>query len=183
MNDALITLVGNIATDVTPVLGLDKGTPLATFRVASSARHFDKESGTWQTTNTIFANVACWRTMAEHVQACLKKGDAVVVHGRLRQRKWETREGQPRQDLEIEALAVGLDLGRVPAVRAQMARADQQPADSAGGTAGSPGDGHGVDKGDVGASSGEDSGAVAADAAPSSGGRSGAVEEVTAAAS
>lgn len=115
MIDTQITLVGNVVAD--PRLNLTKeGRPFTTFRVASTPRRFDRGTGEWRDGDTLFAGVTCWRGLAENTATCLKKGQAVIVVGRLSVRPYETRDGEKRQSVDIDALAIGPDLGRAVAI-------------------------------------------------------------------
>jgi single-strand DNA-binding protein len=112
MLDTQVTVVGNVVTD--PKMNLTKDLqPFTTFRIASTPRRFDRSSGQWRDGDTSFLGVTCWRGLAENTAACVKKGQTVIVVGRLSVRLYETREGQQRQSTEIDAAAVGPDLGRV----------------------------------------------------------------------
>jgi len=81
------------------------------FRVASTARRFDREQSTWIDGDSVFLRVTCWRQLAENVYASVRKGDPVVVTGRLATKPYEV-EGQRRSSYELEATSVGFDLGR-----------------------------------------------------------------------
>lgn len=114
MNEPFITVVGNLAGPprqrTTPA-----GTSVADFRIAATPRLRDRESGEWSDGETIWFGVTAWRQLAVHCGASLKKGDKVVVSGRLSTRSWETETGERRAGLEVEAASVGLDLSRGPA--------------------------------------------------------------------
>lgn len=111
MHDTQVTVVGNLVAD--PRFGNTKeGHPVASFRLASTARRFDRGVGEWRDGETLFANVTCWRGLAENVVASLKKGCAVIVLGRLNVRPWETKDGDRRESVDIDALAVGSELSR-----------------------------------------------------------------------
>ena len=111
MHEPLITVVGNVAGPArqrtTPA-----GVQVADFRIAATPRRQDKAAGTWTDGETMWFGVNVWRSLAEHCTASLKKGDRVVVTGRLTTRSWEVEGGERRHGLEIEASSVGLDLGR-----------------------------------------------------------------------
>ncbi|WP_417562693.1 single-stranded DNA-binding protein [Microbacterium sp.] len=103
-----ITIVGNLAAEPerrrTP-----GGTPVTTFRVASSQRHYDKEKDSWVDTGTNWYQVSAFRSLADHAAASLHKGDRVIVTGRLKLREWETQKGKGLS-VEIDADGVGHDL-------------------------------------------------------------------------
>lgn len=111
MQQPPFTLVGNIVTD--PQLRVTKdGVPVANFRIASTPRRYDSTAGQWRDGDTIFMGVSCWRATAQNVHASMRKGDPVLVTGRLAQHSFEGKDGQTRTSIEIEATAVGPDLAR-----------------------------------------------------------------------
>jgi single-strand DNA-binding protein len=110
MNDTYVTVVGN-AVDAPAQRQLENGTSVCNFRVASTARRFDRESGKWADGDSLFLKVACWRQLAENVVHSVGKGDPVIVVGRLYTRSYEV-EGQRRSSYEMEAVSVGHDLCR-----------------------------------------------------------------------
>ena len=111
MNETWVTVIGNVASDVswrrTP-----GGAEVANFRLMSTERRFEAESGSWEDGLRLAVRVNCWRRLGENVRACVTKGDPVVVRGRLNTREFEV-DGVRRSSTEIEARAVGLDLARV----------------------------------------------------------------------
>ncbi|HEY0485400.1 MAG TPA: single-stranded DNA-binding protein [Mycobacteriales bacterium] len=110
MNDTYVTVVGN-AVDAPTHRQFENGTSVCNFRVASTARRFDRESGRWADGDSLFLKVACWRQLAENVVHSVGKGDPVIVVGRLYTRSYEV-EGQRRSSYEIDAVSVGHDLCR-----------------------------------------------------------------------
>jgi single-strand DNA-binding protein len=110
MNETYVTVVGN-AVDAPTRRVLENGTSVCNFRVASTARRFDKEAGHWADGDSLYLKVTCWRQLADNVDASLHKGDPVVVTGRVFTRPYE-REGQQRSSYEMEAVSVGHDLAR-----------------------------------------------------------------------
>jgi single-strand DNA-binding protein len=101
------TIIGNLVDD--PELRVTTtGTAVANLRVAVTQRI--QHNGTWRDGETSFFRVTCWRDQAEHLADSLGKGDRVMVTGRLRQRSWETPEGDKRSVTEIEADEVGASL-------------------------------------------------------------------------
>ncbi|MDK6302494.1 single-stranded DNA-binding protein [Corynebacterium sp. UMB9976] len=107
--DTPITLVGNIVAD--PELRYTQsGAAVASFRVASTPRRYDAQAGQWVDGEALFLTCNIWRQAAENVANSLNKGDRVVVTGRLRQRSFETREGEKRTVFEVEAEEVGPSL-------------------------------------------------------------------------
>jgi single-strand DNA-binding protein len=112
MLDTHITVVGNLVADPRFVT-LPNGQSMATFRLASTPRRFDRGSGEWRDGETLYASVTCWRALAENVATSLKKGQAAIVTGRLSTRQYETKEGEKRVSVDIDATAVGPELSRV----------------------------------------------------------------------
>lgn len=110
MNDAMITVVGNVAAEPRYLI-TKNGTPLLSLRLASTPRRFDRDTGQWRDGDTMFLTVTCWRSLAANAQEALRKGDPVVVTGRLRLREYE-RDGERRLSVEVDASTVGHDLGR-----------------------------------------------------------------------
>lgn len=111
MNETMVTVIGHVATD--PTLRLTQGgARVASFRLASTERRFDKGTNGWRDGSTTFYTVTTWRNVAENVCGSVEKGQPVVVHGRLRDSSYDTKEGQRRTVFEIEAFALGHDLSR-----------------------------------------------------------------------
>jgi single-strand DNA-binding protein len=107
-SDNHTSIVGNLAAD--PELRFtNNGTPVANLRVAVTTRVQDKD-GTWRDGETSFHKVNVWRDQAHNLTDSLAKGDRVMVTGRLRQRTWETPEGDKRTVTEIDADEVGASL-------------------------------------------------------------------------
>jgi single-strand DNA-binding protein len=110
MNETTMVVVGNLVDD--PRLRkTESGVDVASFRVASTSRRYDRESARWVDSASLFLNVTCWRALGSNVAASLHKGDPVVVTGRVFTRTYE-RDGQLRSSYELEATAVGPDLAR-----------------------------------------------------------------------
>ena len=111
MNETMVTVVGHVAND--PHLrATSSGAKVAGFRLASTERRFDKGLNAWRDYSTTFWSVSCWRGAAENVVDSLEKGQPVVVHGKMRDKSWEDKDGQARTSLEIDAVIVGHDLTR-----------------------------------------------------------------------
>ena len=127
MNEINVTVAGVVGSDIRFTPG-DKGAR-AGFRLASSSRYFDKAKGSWTDGPTTWLDVVCWRRLAEHVYDCVKKGEPVIVVGRLQVRAWETETSKGRTP-EITATAVGHDLtwGRA---KYERRRPDAIPTDEA----------------------------------------------------
>lgn len=111
MNDALITVVGFVAMEPHFEV-LASGTSLMSLRIGSTPRRFDRDLGQWRDEDPMYLTVNCWRSLADNLQSCeLKRGDPVIVTGRLRIREY-TKDGDPRFSAQIEATTVGHDLSR-----------------------------------------------------------------------
>ncbi|MFC0532236.1 single-stranded DNA-binding protein [Phytohabitans kaempferiae] len=119
MFDTNITIIGNVMTAPEWRRTSQSNTLVAHFKVASTARRLDRESGRWVDGNSLRVRVSCWRKLAEGVASSVMVGDPVVVVGRLYTRDWTDTEGNARVTYEMEALAVGHDLSRG---RARFAR-------------------------------------------------------------
>jgi single-strand DNA-binding protein len=121
-DDTQITIVGNLVDDpqlrYTPT-----GNAVAHFRVASTPRFRDQQSGEWKDGDSLFLTCNVWRQAAENVAESLQRGMRVIVSGRLRQRSYETREGEKRTVYEIEADEVGPSLRNASAKITRSARA------------------------------------------------------------
>jgi single-strand DNA-binding protein len=107
--ETVITIIGNLVDD--PELRFTpSGAAVANFRVASTPRTFDRQSGEWRDQETLFLSCSVWRQAAENVAESLQKGMRVVVQGRLKQRSFETREGEKRTVFELDVDEVGPSL-------------------------------------------------------------------------
>jgi single-strand DNA-binding protein len=107
--DTQITIVGNLVED--PNLRFTpSGQAVASFRVASTPRYMDRQTNEWKDGESLFLTCNVWRQAAENVAESLQRGMRVIVQGRLRQRSYETREGEKRTVYEIEADEVGPSL-------------------------------------------------------------------------
>jgi single-strand DNA-binding protein len=107
-----IVVVGNVLTAPEWRKTASTGALVATFRIASTARRMDRESGRWIDGDSLRLRVSCWRRLAEGVSASIAVGDPVVVMGRLFTRDWTDNDGNPRLSYEMEASAIGHDLAR-----------------------------------------------------------------------
>jgi single-strand DNA-binding protein len=107
--ETMVTVVGNLTTD--PELRFTPaGAAVANFTVASTPRVFDRESGAWRDGDPMFLRCSVWRQYAENVAESLVRGARVVVHGRLRQRSYDTKEGEKRNVTELEVDELGPSL-------------------------------------------------------------------------
>ncbi len=129
--DTTITVAGNLTAD--PELRYTAtGVPVAAFTVAASRRVYDSDSGQWKDGDTLFLRCSAWRDLAEHAAESLTKGMRVVVTGRLRQREYETTEGDKRTVYEVDADDVGPSLRWATAKVAKTTRdRAPHPADTA----------------------------------------------------
>lgn len=114
-NDVSITIVGNLVSDP-EVRFLPNGSGVCTFTVASTPRVFDKNANAWSDGDPLFMRCSAWRELGENAGECLSKGMRVIVSGRLKQRSFETREGEKRTVVELDVEAVGPDLRYATAV-------------------------------------------------------------------
>ena len=114
MYEAVATVVGTVVTE--PVKrDLPSGEQMVSFRLASTARRLDRETGEWVDNGTLFLTVSCWRRLVAGVDASIHRGDPVIVQGQLRSNEYHTREGAQRRDLEMRAHTLGPDLTRCTA--------------------------------------------------------------------
>lgn len=119
--ETVITVIGNL-TDDPELKFLSSGVAVAKFRVASTPRSLDKESGQWKDGDPLFLACTAWRQMGENVAESLQRGARVVVTGRLRQRSYETPQGEKRTVYELEVDEVGPSLRYATAKVSKMAR-------------------------------------------------------------
>jgi single-strand DNA-binding protein len=133
--DTQITIAGNLVSDpelrYTPT-----GQAVATFRVASTPRFMDRNTNEWKDGESLFLSCNVWRQAAENVAESLQRGMRVIVNGRLRQRQYETREGEKRTVYEVEVDDVG------PSLRNASAKVTKSNRSSGGGGFGGGGGGN-----------------------------------------
>lgn len=120
MNDTHITIVGNVV-DEPRLRQTQSGVPVTSFRIGSTSRRFDRETGTWIDNERLFATVTCWRAMAQNVAMSLRKGQPVVVTGRFYSREY-VKDEATRMSYELDALAIGHDLARGTSEFTKVAR-------------------------------------------------------------
>ena len=119
--DTQITIAGNLVDD--PELRFTpSGQPVARFRIASTPRFRDNASGEWKDGDSLFLTCNVWRQAAENVAESLQRGMRVIVSGRLRQRSYETKEGEKRTVYEVEVDDVGPSLRNASAKVAKVSR-------------------------------------------------------------
>jgi single-strand DNA-binding protein len=142
--DTSITIIGNLVSDpelrYTPT-----GQAVATFRVASTPRYMDRQTNEWKDGDSLFLSCNVWRQAAENVAESLQRGMRVIVSGRLRQRSYETKEGEKRTVYEVEVDEVG------PSLRNASAKVTRSTRSGGGGGGfGGQGSGQGSGQGGYG---------------------------------
>jgi single-strand DNA-binding protein len=154
--DTQITVVGNLVSDpelrYTPT-----GVAVANFRVASTPRTFDRQANEWKDGDSLFLTCNVWRQAAENVAESLQRGMRVIVSGRLRQRSYETKEGEKRTVYEVEVDEVG------PSLRNASAKVNRAARTGAGGGSAGPGGAGGRSPGGQGNAGGAESDPWASD--------------------
>ncbi|GAA2618293.1 single-stranded DNA-binding protein [Actinomadura fulvescens] len=124
--DTVITIVGNLVED--PNLRFTpSGQAVASFRIASTPRFFDRQANEWKDGEALFLTCNVWRQAAENCAESLQRGMRVIVQGRLKQRSYETREGEKRTVFEIEVDEVG------PSLRNATAKVNKTQRQGGGG--------------------------------------------------
>lgn len=132
--DTTITIVGNLVDD--PELRFTpSGAAVAKFRIASTPRFLDKQTNEWKDGDALFLSCNVWRQAAENVAESLTRGMRVIVSGRLRQRSYETKEGEKRTVYEVEVDEVG------PSLRNATAKVNRAQRSGGGGSGGGYGGG------------------------------------------
>jgi single-strand DNA-binding protein len=127
--ETVITVVGNLVDD--PELRFTpSGAAVANFRLASTPRTYDRQSGEWKDGETLWLGCSVWRQAAENVAESLTKGTRVLVQGRLKSRQYETREGEKRTVFEIDVDEIG------PSLRNATAKVNKTTRSGAGGGGG-----------------------------------------------
>ncbi|MFF5081943.1 single-stranded DNA-binding protein [Actinoplanes sp. NPDC000266] len=172
--ETTITVVGNL-TDDPELRFTPSGAAVAKFRIASTPRTLDRQSGEWKDGEPLFLACNIWRDAAEHVAESLQRGSRVIVQGRLRQRSYETREGEKRTVYELEVDEIGPSLRYATAKVQRMNRSGGGPGggNSGGGFGASGGGGGGNRQQSSGGGGGNNFDDPWATAAPASGNRSG----------
>jgi single-strand DNA-binding protein len=134
--DTVITVVGNLTAD--PELRFTpSGAAVANFTVASTPRIFDRQNNEWKDGDALFMRCSIWREAAENVAESLTRGSRVVVQGRLKQRSYETKEGEKRTVVELEVDEIG------PSLRYATAKVNKASRSGGGGGFGGGGGGGG----------------------------------------
>jgi single-strand DNA-binding protein len=134
--DTVLTVIGNLTAD--PELRFTpSGAAVANFTVASTARTYDRNAEQWRDGEALFLRCSLWRQPAEHVADSLTRGSRVIVQGRLRQRSYETREGEKRTVVELEVDDIGPSLRYATATITKQARTHDSGSGGDTGVAGS----------------------------------------------
>jgi single-strand DNA-binding protein len=107
--DTNLTVVGNL-TDDPELRFTPSGAAVANFTVASTPRFLDKQTNEWKDGDALFLRCSVWRQAAENVAESLQRGARVIVTGRLKQRSYETKEGEKRTVYEVEVDEIGPSL-------------------------------------------------------------------------
>jgi len=132
--ETVITVVGNLTAD--PELRYTQnGLAVANFTIASTPRTFDRAANDWKDGEALFLRASVWREFAEHVAGSLSKGARVIATGRLKQRNYETKEGEKRTSFEIEVDEIG------PSLRYATAQVTRTTSGGGGGARGGQGQG------------------------------------------
>ncbi|HEX6875774.1 MAG TPA: single-stranded DNA-binding protein [Nocardioidaceae bacterium] len=125
MGDTYVTFHGWVGNEVTH--REVNGVAVANLRVASTPRI--KRKGQWMDGDTTWYSVSAWRSLADNIRDSVKKGDAVIVHGKLRTDAWKREDGQVSSTLLVEASFVGHDLSRGTSVFLRSTKQDRQEVD------------------------------------------------------
>lgn len=140
LGDTPITIIGNLVAD--PELRFtSSGQPVAQFRVASTPRMRDQATGEWKDGESLFLTCSVWRQAAENVAESLQRGMRVIVNGRLKQRTYDTKEGERRTVYEVEVEEVGPSLRNASAKVNRVSRSGGQGGGFGGGNQGGYGGG------------------------------------------
>ena len=110
MNDIITTVIGNAVTDVS-LRVTSSGTSVASFRIASNSRRFDKSTNSWIDQEPSYLSITAWSQLAENVALSVHKGQGLVVTGKLKVRQWQDAD-KSGTNVEIDAIAIGHDLNR-----------------------------------------------------------------------
>src|SRR3954467_14149692 len=142
--DVTITVIGNL-TDDPELRFTPSGAAVAKFRIASTPRIMDKTTNEWKDGEPLFLACNIWRQAAENVAESLQRGARVIVTGRLKQRSYETREGEKRTVMELEVDEIGPSLKCATAKVQKMQRSGGFGFGSGGGNSGGNGVGGNLD--------------------------------------
>lgn len=134
--ETTITIIGNL-TDEPELRFTPSGAAVCKFRVASTPRTLDRASGEWKDGDALFLQCIVWRQMAENAAESLTRGSRVILSGRLKQRSYETREGEKRTVFEVDVDEIGPSLKYATAKVQKMSRTSSAGSSS---TPAAPGD-------------------------------------------
>lgn len=130
--ETVITVVGNLTSD--PELRYTQnGLAVANFTIASTPRNFDRATSEWKDGESLFLRASVWREFAEHVAGSLTKGSRVIASGRLKQRSYETKEGEKRTSMELEIDEIGPSLRYATATLTRTQSSSRGGAPASGG--------------------------------------------------
>jgi single-strand DNA-binding protein len=133
--ETVITVIGNLTSD--PELRwTPSGAAVANFTIASTPRTLDRESQEWKDGEALFLRCSVWRQAAENVAESLTRGSRVMAQGRLRQRSFDTKEGEKRTVVELEVDEIGPSLRYATATIAKAAHSGDAPGRGASGGTG-----------------------------------------------
>ena len=139
--ETIITVVGNLTAD--PELRFTpSGAAVASFTIASTPRTFDRNTNEWKDGEALFLRCSIWRQAAENVAESLQRGMRVIASGRLKQRSYETREGEKRTVIELDVDEIG------PSLKYASAKVNRTQRSSTGGGFGASGSGSGSGSGE-----------------------------------
>jgi single-strand DNA-binding protein len=128
VHEIFVTVMGNVASR--PKSALTKsGHSVASFRLASTPRRYDRSRGSWTDGTTTWFTVTCWRGLADHVASSVTVGDPLIVHGRLQSKEFTREDGSKGSSLDIEATSAGHDLTRGTSM---FKKGDPRPAADSG---------------------------------------------------
>ena len=125
--ETVITVVGNLTSDP-EIRFTPSGAGVANFTIASTPRTFDKNSNEWKNGEALFLRCSIWREAASNVAESLERGMRVIAQGRLKQRSFETREGEKRTVIELEVDEIGPSVRYATAKVNRAERGSQQRA-------------------------------------------------------
>ena len=123
MNDIITTVIGNAVTDVS-LRVTSTGASVASFRIASNSRRFDKSTNSWIDQEPSYLSITAWSQLAENVALSVHKGQGLVVTGKLKVRQWQDAD-KSGTNVEIDATAIGHDLNRGTSEFTKVKRVDE----------------------------------------------------------
>lgn len=126
--ETVITVIGNLVDDP-EIRYTPSGVAVANFRIASTPRTYNRQSGQWEDGETLFLSCSAWRQMAENVAESLRRGMRVIVRGALRQRAYTTKQGEKRTvfELDVDDIGPSLRTATVQVAKAHREGQGQQP--------------------------------------------------------